>query len=170
MGPRGSPSRCSGPNRPQNSWRTQGGSGRQHHVLMEIQLSKVSWGLSIESHLDGGQARHAIPGTQPALHHGHLAPSPRSGTMSLSVCRVQPCHSPGAVLDFGGSSEHGRKKPRFPGIMCGSGGSYGSVDLYGVAGDKCLGKASQGGARHREEPRVFLRGCCWHRDPREGAG
>ncbi|XP_060463139.1 autophagy-related protein 2 homolog A isoform X3 [Panthera onca] len=38
---RGSPSRCSGPNRPQNSWRTQGGSGRQHHVLMEIQLSKV---------------------------------------------------------------------------------------------------------------------------------
>ncbi|XP_042813965.1 autophagy-related protein 2 homolog A isoform X1 [Panthera tigris] len=40
---RGSPSRCSGPNRPQNSWRTQGGSGRQHHVLMEIQLSKVSF-------------------------------------------------------------------------------------------------------------------------------
>ncbi|XP_034869063.1 autophagy-related protein 2 homolog A isoform X3 [Mirounga leonina] len=43
MGPRGSPSRCSGPNRPQNSWRTQGGTGRQHHVLMEIQLSKVSF-------------------------------------------------------------------------------------------------------------------------------
>ncbi|KAM8815025.1 autophagy-related protein 2 homolog A isoform 3-T3 [Rhynchonycteris naso] len=42
-GPRGSPSRCSGPNRPQNSWRTQGGSGRQLHVLMEIQLSKVSF-------------------------------------------------------------------------------------------------------------------------------
>ncbi|XP_074087234.1 autophagy-related protein 2 homolog A isoform X1 [Macrotis lagotis] len=42
-GPRGSPSRCSGLNRPQNSWRTQGGSGRQHHVLMEIQLSKVSF-------------------------------------------------------------------------------------------------------------------------------
>ncbi|XP_075401574.1 autophagy-related protein 2 homolog A isoform X2 [Tenrec ecaudatus] len=42
-GPRGSPSRCSGPNRPQNSWRTKGGSGRQHHVLMEIQLSKVSF-------------------------------------------------------------------------------------------------------------------------------
>nr|XP_023510150.1 autophagy-related protein 2 homolog A isoform X1 [Equus caballus] len=41
--PRGSPSRSSGPNRPQNSWRTQGGSGRQHHVLMEIQLSKVSF-------------------------------------------------------------------------------------------------------------------------------
>ncbi|XP_027712054.1 autophagy-related protein 2 homolog A isoform X1 [Vombatus ursinus] len=41
--PRGSPSRCSGLNRPQNSWRTQGGSGRQHHVLMEIQLSKVSF-------------------------------------------------------------------------------------------------------------------------------
>ncbi|XP_029812574.1 autophagy-related protein 2 homolog A isoform X2 [Suricata suricatta] len=43
MGPRGSPSRCSGSNRPQNSWRTQGGGGRQHHVLMEIQLSKVSF-------------------------------------------------------------------------------------------------------------------------------
>ncbi|XP_076971909.1 autophagy-related protein 2 homolog A isoform X2 [Tamandua tetradactyla] len=40
-GHRGSPSRSS--NRPQNSWRTQGGSGRQHHVLMEIQLSKVSF-------------------------------------------------------------------------------------------------------------------------------
>uniref|UniRef100_A0ABI8AR21 Autophagy related 2A n=1 Tax=Felis catus TaxID=9685 RepID=A0ABI8AR21_FELCA len=42
MSSRGSPSRCSGPNRPQNSWRTQGGSGRQHHVLMEIQLSKLT--------------------------------------------------------------------------------------------------------------------------------
>ncbi|XP_037694662.1 autophagy-related protein 2 homolog A isoform X2 [Choloepus didactylus] len=42
-GPRGSPSRCSGSSRPQNSWRAQGGSGRQHHVLMEIQLSKVSF-------------------------------------------------------------------------------------------------------------------------------
>ncbi|XP_019810546.2 autophagy-related protein 2 homolog A isoform X2 [Bos indicus] len=42
-GPRSSPSRSSGPNRPQNSWRAQGGSGRQHHVLMEIQLSKVSF-------------------------------------------------------------------------------------------------------------------------------
>ncbi|KAB0404107.1 hypothetical protein E2I00_008860 [Balaenoptera physalus] len=41
-GPRSSPSRCSGPNRPQNSWRAQGGSGRQHHVLMEIQLSKIN--------------------------------------------------------------------------------------------------------------------------------
>lgn len=40
---RGSPSRSSGANRPQNSWRTQGGSGRQHHVLMEIQLSKMSF-------------------------------------------------------------------------------------------------------------------------------
>ncbi|OBS81535.1 hypothetical protein A6R68_20268 [Neotoma lepida] len=42
-GPRVSPSRSSGPNRPQNSWRTQGGIGRQHQVLMEIQLSKVSF-------------------------------------------------------------------------------------------------------------------------------
>lgn len=144
MGPRGSPSRCSGPNRPQNSWRTQGGSGRQHHVLMEIQLSKVSWGLRTESHLDGGQARHAIPGTQPALPHGHLAPGPRSGTMSPSVCRAQPCHPPGAVLDVGGSSEHGRKKPHFP-VTCVV--VEGATDLYGAEGDKCLGKASQGGAQ-----------------------
>uniref|UniRef100_H0VCN2 Autophagy related 2A n=1 Tax=Cavia porcellus TaxID=10141 RepID=H0VCN2_CAVPO len=42
-GPRGSPSRSSSSKRPQNSWRTQGGSGRQHQVLMEIQLSKVSF-------------------------------------------------------------------------------------------------------------------------------
>ncbi|KAG8522721.1 Autophagy-related protein 2A, partial [Galemys pyrenaicus] len=42
-GHKGSPSRSCGANRPQNSWRTQGGSGRQHHVLMEIQLSKVSF-------------------------------------------------------------------------------------------------------------------------------
>ncbi|XP_012969474.1 LOW QUALITY PROTEIN: autophagy-related protein 2 homolog A [Mesocricetus auratus] len=42
-GPRVSPSRSSGPNRPQNSWRTQGGIGRQHQALMEIQLSKVSF-------------------------------------------------------------------------------------------------------------------------------
>ncbi|OWK17105.1 hypothetical protein Celaphus_00013306 [Cervus elaphus hippelaphus] len=37
------PGHSSGPNRPQNSWRAQGGSGRQHHILMEIQLSKVSF-------------------------------------------------------------------------------------------------------------------------------
>uniref|UniRef100_A0A673KR47 Autophagy-related protein 2 homolog A-like n=1 Tax=Sinocyclocheilus rhinocerous TaxID=307959 RepID=A0A673KR47_9TELE len=39
-GARGSPSRSAGPSRPQNSWRWVGGSGRQHTLLMEIQLTK----------------------------------------------------------------------------------------------------------------------------------
>uniref|UniRef100_A0A673MJH4 Autophagy-related protein 2 homolog A-like n=1 Tax=Sinocyclocheilus rhinocerous TaxID=307959 RepID=A0A673MJH4_9TELE len=42
-GARGSPSRSAGPSRPQNSWRWVGGSGRQHTLLMEIQLTKVSF-------------------------------------------------------------------------------------------------------------------------------
>ncbi|TRY90128.1 hypothetical protein DNTS_031615 [Danionella cerebrum] len=42
-GARGSPSRSAGPPRPQNSWRWVGGSGRQHTLLMEIQLTKVSF-------------------------------------------------------------------------------------------------------------------------------
>uniref|UniRef100_A0A8C9ZHY2 Autophagy related 2A n=1 Tax=Sander lucioperca TaxID=283035 RepID=A0A8C9ZHY2_SANLU len=41
-GVRGSPSRSVAPSRPQNSWRWAGGSGRQHALLMEIQLTKVS--------------------------------------------------------------------------------------------------------------------------------
>ncbi|XP_048381059.1 autophagy-related protein 2 homolog A isoform X2 [Stegostoma tigrinum] len=40
---RGSPSRSAFPNRPQNTWRTQGGYGRNHDILMEIQLTKVSF-------------------------------------------------------------------------------------------------------------------------------
>lgn len=40
-GVRGSPSRSAAPSRPQNSWRWAGGSGRQHTLLMEIQLTKV---------------------------------------------------------------------------------------------------------------------------------
>uniref|UniRef100_A0A6I8RPR6 Autophagy-related protein 2 homolog A n=1 Tax=Xenopus tropicalis TaxID=8364 RepID=A0A6I8RPR6_XENTR len=40
---RGSPSRSSVTNRPQNTWRTQGGNGRIHDILMEIQLTKVSF-------------------------------------------------------------------------------------------------------------------------------
>ncbi|XP_069500847.1 autophagy-related protein 2 homolog A [Ambystoma mexicanum] len=40
---RGSPSRPSITNRPQNTWRTQGGNGRIHDILMEIQLTKVSF-------------------------------------------------------------------------------------------------------------------------------
>ncbi|XP_027264310.1 autophagy-related protein 2 homolog A isoform X6 [Cricetulus griseus] len=61
-GPRVSPSRSSGPNRPQNSWRTQGGIGRQHQALMEIQLSKVSFQHEVypeESATGGG------PGQEP---------------------------------------------------------------------------------------------------------
>ncbi|CAG5990205.1 unnamed protein product [Menidia menidia] len=42
-GVRGSPSRSVAPSRPQNSWRWAGGSGRQHTLLMEIQLTKVSF-------------------------------------------------------------------------------------------------------------------------------
>lgn len=57
-GPRGSPSRCSGPNRPQNSWRIQGGSGRQHQVFMEIQLSKVGGGWGAR----GWRGGAAVPG------------------------------------------------------------------------------------------------------------
>ena len=60
-GPRSSPSRSSGPNRPQNSWRAQGGSGRQHHVLMEIQLSKVSGGLG-QRKQGGNRGQQGEPG------------------------------------------------------------------------------------------------------------
>uniref|UniRef100_A0A673W102 Autophagy related 2A n=1 Tax=Salmo trutta TaxID=8032 RepID=A0A673W102_SALTR len=42
-GMRGSPSRSAAPSRPQNSWRWAGGGGRQHNLLMEIQLTKVSF-------------------------------------------------------------------------------------------------------------------------------
>ncbi|KAM8848900.1 autophagy-related protein 2 homolog A [Synchiropus picturatus] len=42
-GIRGSPSRTVSSSRPQNSWRWTGGSGRQHNLLMEIQLTKVSF-------------------------------------------------------------------------------------------------------------------------------
>ncbi|XP_074861266.1 autophagy-related protein 2 homolog A isoform X2 [Carettochelys insculpta] len=40
---RSSPARSSGANRPQNTWRMQGGTGRLHDLLMEIQLTKVSF-------------------------------------------------------------------------------------------------------------------------------
>ncbi|XP_027865134.1 autophagy-related protein 2 homolog A [Xiphophorus couchianus] len=43
VGVRGSPSRSVASARPQNSWRWAGGSGRQHSLLMEIQLTKVSF-------------------------------------------------------------------------------------------------------------------------------
>lgn len=68
-GARGSPARCSGPNRPQNSWRTQGGSGRQHQVFMEIQLSKVSWELGVQGvDWDGGSGRPSQPCHSARLH------------------------------------------------------------------------------------------------------
>uniref|UniRef100_A0ABM5F3Q6 Autophagy-related protein 2 homolog A-like isoform X2 n=1 Tax=Pogona vitticeps TaxID=103695 RepID=A0ABM5F3Q6_9SAUR len=38
-----SPSRSSVTNRPQNTWRAQGGASRVHNLLMEIQLTKVSF-------------------------------------------------------------------------------------------------------------------------------
>uniref|UniRef100_A0AAX7VBC1 Autophagy related 2A n=1 Tax=Astatotilapia calliptera TaxID=8154 RepID=A0AAX7VBC1_ASTCA len=41
-GVRGSPSRSAPSSRPQNSWRSAGGVGRQHSLLMEIQLTKGS--------------------------------------------------------------------------------------------------------------------------------
>ncbi|XP_053224319.1 autophagy-related protein 2 homolog A isoform X2 [Podarcis raffonei] len=40
---RSSPSRSSVTNRPQNTWRAQGGTSRIHDLLMEIQLTKVSF-------------------------------------------------------------------------------------------------------------------------------
>ncbi|XP_028824130.1 autophagy-related protein 2 homolog A-like [Denticeps clupeoides] len=64
---RGSPSRSATSARPQNSWRWVGGSGRQHTLLMEIQLTKVSFqhesyalatpsiGLGVEEAGSGGE-------------------------------------------------------------------------------------------------------------------
>lgn len=68
-GPRGSPSRCASGNRPQNSWRTQGGSGRQHHVLMEIQLSKVSF----QHEVYPVHPQPATPPTPPSLEERPLS-------------------------------------------------------------------------------------------------
>uniref|UniRef100_A0A3P9I7C6 Autophagy related 2A n=1 Tax=Oryzias latipes TaxID=8090 RepID=A0A3P9I7C6_ORYLA len=70
-GVRGSPSRAVPSSRPQNSWRWAGGSGRQHSLLMEIQLTKVS--LQHESYpvavtgQDGDGA--GAPGVGPAGEH-----------------------------------------------------------------------------------------------------
>ncbi|XP_012580598.1 PREDICTED: autophagy-related protein 2 homolog A [Condylura cristata] len=64
-GHQGSPSRSSGGKRPQNSWRAQGGSGRQHRVLMEIQLSKVRAGRG-----DGDTPPQCLPASQMPLSVG----------------------------------------------------------------------------------------------------
>uniref|UniRef100_A0A3P8V0S0 Autophagy related 2A n=1 Tax=Cynoglossus semilaevis TaxID=244447 RepID=A0A3P8V0S0_CYNSE len=54
-GIRGSPSRAVASSRPQNSWRWAGGSGRQHTMLMEIQLTKVSFQHESYSVIQAGQ-------------------------------------------------------------------------------------------------------------------
>ncbi|XP_035267111.1 autophagy-related protein 2 homolog A [Anguilla anguilla] len=69
-GARGSPSRSAAPPRPQNSWRWAGGSGRQHSLLMEIQLTKVSfqhesYPLSVSTAAAGQDAEAGGVGEQP---------------------------------------------------------------------------------------------------------
>lgn len=143
MGPRGSPSRCSGPNRPQNSWRTQGGTGRQHHVLMEIQLSKVSWGLRVrKASWEGDRAGPPIPGTQPACHHGPSAPGPWSGTRSLSACRAAATLHPRCCSRRWRERRAQQTEPCLP-VTCVVG--EGAPDLCGVDWGQCLGKVNQGG-------------------------
>uniref|UniRef100_A0A8C4W414 Autophagy related 2A n=1 Tax=Gopherus evgoodei TaxID=1825980 RepID=A0A8C4W414_9SAUR len=60
---RSSPSRSSMANRPQNTWRTQGGTGRLHDLLMEIQLTKVSF--QHETYLSGAEKPSAELEEQP---------------------------------------------------------------------------------------------------------
>uniref|UniRef100_A0A4W4GAP6 Autophagy related 2A n=1 Tax=Electrophorus electricus TaxID=8005 RepID=A0A4W4GAP6_ELEEL len=67
---RGSPSRSAGSSRPQNSWRWVGGNGRQHSLLMEIQLTKVSfqhesYPMVSSSAVPGQDAESASMGEQP---------------------------------------------------------------------------------------------------------
>ncbi|XP_076877879.1 autophagy-related protein 2 homolog A [Brachyhypopomus gauderio] len=69
-GARGSPSRTAGSSRPQNSWRWVGGSGRQHSLLMEIQLTKVSfqhesYPVVAPSAVPGQEVENAAIGEQP---------------------------------------------------------------------------------------------------------
>lgn len=52
---------------------------------------------------------------------------------------------PGAVLDVGGSSEHGRQKPCFPVTCVVVEGA--TEDLCAVEWDQCLGKVKQEGDR-----------------------
>uniref|UniRef100_A0A8C4W485 Autophagy related 2A n=1 Tax=Gopherus evgoodei TaxID=1825980 RepID=A0A8C4W485_9SAUR len=63
VGARSSPSRSSMANRPQNTWRTQGGTGRLHDLLMEIQLTKVSF--QHETYLSGAEKPSAELEEQP---------------------------------------------------------------------------------------------------------
>ena len=140
MSSRGSPSRCSGPNRPQNSWRTQGGSGRQHHVLMEIQLSKVSWGQSAESRRGGGQGRLSRPCPSASPWWQLTSGSP----VAHRVTERLPCCTLRAVLDVGCRDGQGRQHPSLP-VTCVV--VNGATDLYGVERGERLGKVNQGGAR-----------------------
>lgn len=68
-GVRGSPARSVGSSRPQNSWRWAGGSGRQHTMLMEIQLTKVSFQHETYS----AEAGQEVEGTLAAV--GGVGPS-----------------------------------------------------------------------------------------------
>ncbi|KAJ8338027.1 hypothetical protein SKAU_G00369930 [Synaphobranchus kaupii] len=70
LGARGSPARSAAPPRPQNSWRWAGGSGRQHSLLMEIQLTKVSfqhesYPLTVSPAAPGQDAEAGGVGEQP---------------------------------------------------------------------------------------------------------
>ncbi|XP_055521764.1 autophagy-related protein 2 homolog A-like [Leucoraja erinacea] len=69
LGARGSPSRSAFTNRPQNTWRTLGGSDRNHDILMEIQLTKVSFQhetfpLPGSAAVDKAPAELVAPGTE----------------------------------------------------------------------------------------------------------
>ncbi|KAI4819297.1 hypothetical protein KUCAC02_004550 [Chaenocephalus aceratus] len=64
-GVRGSPSRSATTSRPQNSWRWAGGSGRQHQLLMEIQLTKVSFQHESYPGAVAGQEGFLIAGVGP---------------------------------------------------------------------------------------------------------
>ncbi|XP_061581548.1 autophagy-related protein 2 homolog A [Cololabis saira] len=74
-GVRGSPSRSVGSSRPQNSWRWAGGSGRQHTLLMEIQLTKVSF--QHESYPVPGQDGEGSAATNVGLFPGGEQPLSR---------------------------------------------------------------------------------------------
>ncbi|XP_053361603.1 autophagy-related protein 2 homolog A isoform X1 [Clarias gariepinus] len=67
---RGSPSRSAGSSRPQNTWRWVGGSGRLHSLLMEIQLTKVSfqhesYPVVVPPAVSGQDGEGTGPGEQP---------------------------------------------------------------------------------------------------------
>ncbi|XP_060538512.1 autophagy-related protein 2 homolog A [Pantherophis guttatus] len=62
---RSSPSRSSVSSRPQSSWRAQGGPGRIHDLLMEIQLTKVSF--QHESYSTGASEKPSLESEEQPL-------------------------------------------------------------------------------------------------------